>query len=308
MHHPGAGQRRHLGGRRRHRACCAAPAPTASSSAGAASAARGCSATWSTSSRAGPGPAPPARRGDGRPGRARPSCWPRRRGEHAGLRDLRKHTGWYLTGYPVGGDVRRASRRWSATLAELEAIVAALDPTITPPADAVRRAPRHPVRPPAGHAARRLARPPRRPRAPAGRRSTPGVGWLTAPPARPARRPRRWCWPRAHPAARSCSRGWACRFTVRVPDIDETPRARRGRRRLRRAPGPGQGRGRRRRAPRRGRPGRRHHRRRSTATILGKPADARRRPGSCCAALSGRTHQVHTGVAVAGAGAVRSAR
>ena len=24
------------------------------------------------------------------------------------MRDLRKHTGWYLTGYPVGGEVRRA--------------------------------------------------------------------------------------------------------------------------------------------------------------------------------------------------------
>ena len=58
------------------------------------------------------------------------------RGEEAALRDLRKHTGWYLTGYPVGGDVRRALSV-VATLDELEAIVADLDPTITARPDAV---------------------------------------------------------------------------------------------------------------------------------------------------------------------------
>ena len=50
-----------------------------------------------------------------------------RRGEEGALRDLRKHTGWYLTGYPVGGEVRRALST-VATLADLEAIVADLDP------------------------------------------------------------------------------------------------------------------------------------------------------------------------------------
>jgi nifR3 family TIM-barrel protein len=58
------------------------------------------------------------------------------RGEVAGLRDLRKHTGWYLTGYPVGAEVRR---RLSAveSLAQLEAAVATLDPGLTAPDEAV---------------------------------------------------------------------------------------------------------------------------------------------------------------------------
>jgi nifR3 family TIM-barrel protein len=59
------------------------------------------------------------------------------RGEEAGLRDLRKHTGWYLTGYPVGGEVRRRLATVS-TLAELAAIVATVDPALTAPTDALR--------------------------------------------------------------------------------------------------------------------------------------------------------------------------
>ncbi|MGZ4785304.1 MAG: tRNA dihydrouridine synthase DusB [Acidimicrobiales bacterium] len=58
------------------------------------------------------------------------------RGEQAALRDLRKHTGWYLTGYPVGGDVRRALSV-VATLDELETIVDGLDPTMVALAAAV---------------------------------------------------------------------------------------------------------------------------------------------------------------------------
>ncbi len=54
-----------------------------------------------------------------------------RRGEPAGVRDLRKHTGWYLTGYAVGGDVRRALSTVES-LDELLAIVAAFDPTLRP--------------------------------------------------------------------------------------------------------------------------------------------------------------------------------
>ncbi len=53
------------------------------------------------------------------------------RGERPGMRDLRKHTGWYLTGYPVGGEVRRALATVD-TLAQLEALVAGLDPTRRP--------------------------------------------------------------------------------------------------------------------------------------------------------------------------------
>jgi nifR3 family TIM-barrel protein len=58
------------------------------------------------------------------------------RGEAAGVRDLRKHTGWYLTGYPVGAEVRR---RLSSveSVAQLQAVVAGLDPGMTAPADAV---------------------------------------------------------------------------------------------------------------------------------------------------------------------------
>ncbi len=53
------------------------------------------------------------------------------RGERAGLRDLRKHTGWYLTGYPVGGACRRALATVSS-MAELEELVGALDPGLAP--------------------------------------------------------------------------------------------------------------------------------------------------------------------------------
>jgi nifR3 family TIM-barrel protein len=43
------------------------------------------------------------------------------------MRDFRKHTGWYMSGYPVGSDARR---RFShiASIAELEDILAELDP------------------------------------------------------------------------------------------------------------------------------------------------------------------------------------
>jgi nifR3 family TIM-barrel protein len=50
-------------------------------------------------------------------------------GENLAMRDFRKHTSWYLTGYPVGGEVRRRFANIS-TLAELEDLIAALDPTI----------------------------------------------------------------------------------------------------------------------------------------------------------------------------------
>ncbi|MDO8364941.1 MAG: tRNA dihydrouridine synthase DusB [Actinomycetota bacterium] len=48
-------------------------------------------------------------------------------GEALAMRDFRKHTSWYFTGYPVGGEVRR---RFScvATFGELEDLIAALDP------------------------------------------------------------------------------------------------------------------------------------------------------------------------------------
>ncbi|TVR21361.1 MAG: tRNA dihydrouridine synthase DusB [Ilumatobacter sp.] len=49
-------------------------------------------------------------------------------GEDLAMRDFRKHTSWYLTGYPVGSEARRRFSMVS-TLTELEDLVAALDPT-----------------------------------------------------------------------------------------------------------------------------------------------------------------------------------
>jgi hypothetical protein len=50
-------------------------------------------------------------------------------GESFAMRDFRKHTSWYLSGYPVGGECRRRFSNVS-TLAELEDLVDGLDPTI----------------------------------------------------------------------------------------------------------------------------------------------------------------------------------
>jgi hypothetical protein len=53
--------------------------------------------------------------------------------EHAAMRDFRKHVGWYLTGYPVGGAARR-ELALSSTLVDLECQLDALDPdTELPP-------------------------------------------------------------------------------------------------------------------------------------------------------------------------------
>jgi len=52
-----------------------------------------------------------------------------RAGEGPALRDFRKHTGWYLTGYPVGPEVRRRLSLVD-TLAELDDLLEALDPDL----------------------------------------------------------------------------------------------------------------------------------------------------------------------------------
>jgi nifR3 family TIM-barrel protein len=57
-----------------------------------------------------------------------------------GIRDFRKHTSWYLKGYPIGG-TRRHGFGQVASLAELEALSAELEPQLELPASA-RRAPR----------------------------------------------------------------------------------------------------------------------------------------------------------------------
>ena len=51
-------------------------------------------------------------------------------GEFTAMRDFRKHTAWYFTGYPVGPEVRRNFAQVSS-LAELDDLLAPLDRTIT---------------------------------------------------------------------------------------------------------------------------------------------------------------------------------
>jgi hypothetical protein len=48
-------------------------------------------------------------------------------GEERGCKEFRKHVSWYLKGFPVGGDLRRAMAL-VVTLAELEDLLAQLDP------------------------------------------------------------------------------------------------------------------------------------------------------------------------------------
>jgi nifR3 family TIM-barrel protein len=56
-------------------------------------------------------------------------------GTDKGLRDLRKHVSWYLHGFPVGGDVRRALGMVSSFV-ELDEALAQLDPHVPFPPDA----------------------------------------------------------------------------------------------------------------------------------------------------------------------------
>jgi nifR3 family TIM-barrel protein len=51
-------------------------------------------------------------------------------GEFTAMRDFRKHTAWYFTGYPVGPEVRRNFAQVSS-LAELDDLLAPLDRSIT---------------------------------------------------------------------------------------------------------------------------------------------------------------------------------
>ena len=54
-----------------------------------------------------------------------------------GVVEFRKHTGWYLTGYPVGGEVRRRMAT-ASTRDELDAVLDGLDPTVEPVAGSGR--------------------------------------------------------------------------------------------------------------------------------------------------------------------------
>ena len=49
--------------------------------------------------------------------------------EDRGIRDFRKHTSWYLTGYPVGGEMRRRFAEVSS-LAQLAELAGMLDPAL----------------------------------------------------------------------------------------------------------------------------------------------------------------------------------
>ena len=75
-------------------------------------------------------------------------------GQDLGTRQFRKHTGWYLTGFPVGSAVRRSLAQ-ASTLAEVGSLLDGLDPTLPFPVDALRVARGHtngprPVHVPAG--------------------------------------------------------------------------------------------------------------------------------------------------------------
>ncbi len=52
--------------------------------------------------------------------------------ENNAVRDFRKHVGWYLTGYPIGGEPRRVMAL-ASTIAELDALLDQLDPSLVPP-------------------------------------------------------------------------------------------------------------------------------------------------------------------------------
>jgi Dihydrouridine synthase (Dus) len=75
-------------------------------------------------------------------------------GEDLGVRQFRKHAGWYLTGFPVGSAVRR-SLGLASSLGELHRLLDGLDGTLAFPSGALRLARGHtngprPVRLPAG--------------------------------------------------------------------------------------------------------------------------------------------------------------
>ena len=58
-------------------------------------------------------------------------------GPGAGVRDFRKHAGWYLTGFPVGPDLRRRLAQ-ACSLPELEELLAGADPAMTRPRETAR--------------------------------------------------------------------------------------------------------------------------------------------------------------------------
>jgi hypothetical protein len=59
-----------------------------------------------------------------------------------GMKSFRKHAGWYLTGYPVGGATRKQANV-VATLADLDRLLAPLDPEAQIKQNALRAARGH---------------------------------------------------------------------------------------------------------------------------------------------------------------------
>jgi len=57
-------------------------------------------------------------------------------GSHIGVKDIRKHVGWYLQGYPVGPAIRRRLVQ-ADTLEQFEAILDEIDPAITLPVESI---------------------------------------------------------------------------------------------------------------------------------------------------------------------------
>lgn len=56
--------------------------------------------------------------------------------EKHGCADFRKHVAWYLKGFPVGGELRR-NLAMISSLAELDDLLAKLDPAVPFPAEAL---------------------------------------------------------------------------------------------------------------------------------------------------------------------------
>jgi nifR3 family TIM-barrel protein len=63
-------------------------------------------------------------------------------GEDLGVRQYRKHTGWYLTGFPVGSAIRRSLAQ-AGSLREVHGLLDRLDPGLPFPPDAARTARGH---------------------------------------------------------------------------------------------------------------------------------------------------------------------
>ena len=63
-------------------------------------------------------------------------------GQDLGVRQFRKHSGWYLTGFPVGSAIRRSLAQ-ASSLAELHALLHQLDSTLAFPKEAMRMARGH---------------------------------------------------------------------------------------------------------------------------------------------------------------------